>query len=86
MASRKISWGPFPTNMKQFGFTLDKAIAYANTNKAYAAIIRIDVEVSVIQFAHFSKTIDPWIFKNGVLTFTDLDILNKAILGISHVF
>lgn len=86
MAGKSFSWGPFPTNMKQFAFTLDEAITYANTNPAYAAIIKVTVDESVIKVGQFSKSIDPWIFKNGVLTFTDLDVLNNAIVSIVHVF
>lgn len=85
MATKQFSWGAFPTNMKQFAFTFDEALAYANTSSSYVAIIKVTVNESVVRFAHFSKTIDPFIFKNGVLTFTELENLNKAIVTLSHV-
>jgi RHS repeat-associated protein len=86
MATKQFSWGPTPTNMKQFAFTLEEAIEFANTNRSYSAIIKVTVDESVVAFGDFSKTIDPWIFKNGVLTFTDLEALNKAVSEVSHVF
>ena len=72
--------------MKQFGFTLEDAIAYASTSPTYAAIIKVTLEERVVKFGQFSKTIDPWIFKNGVITFTNLASFNKAIVSIAHVF
>lgn len=53
---------------------------------AYSAIIKVTVDESVVKLAHFSRTIDVPIFKNGVLTFSDLGPLNNAIRSISHVF
>ncbi len=88
MATKQFNWGPQPTMMKQFGFTLEEALAYANTSPSYVAIVKVTIDESAVALAHFSRTIDAHIFKNGVLTFGDesLAALNSAIKSISHVF
>ncbi|MBK9616239.1 MAG: hypothetical protein IPO35_12310 [Uliginosibacterium sp.] len=73
IAGKIFSWGPRPTGMKQFAFTMEEAIAYANTNPAYVAIIKVTINDSAVSVANFSRSIDPWIFKNGVLTFSILN-------------
>ena len=88
MKSGKFEVIPQGFQGKQFAFTQSEALAYANTSKEYAAIIKATVDESIVKSAHFSKSIDPWIFKNGVVTFdaSQMGALNKAIQTVNHVY
>jgi len=87
----KLAVGPSGFGGKQFALTLEEAIDFANQplNREYVAVFKVVVDENVIkQLGHFSKTIDPFIFKNGVWTFAaeQMNALNQAVRSISHVF
>ncbi|MTV40551.1 RHS repeat-associated core domain-containing protein [Duganella radicis] len=88
--SKKFSFGPNGSEMKQFGFSLDEVVKFADFASDYAAVIKIEVKTSVL--SNFSVTlgkIDPFIFKSGVVTVNGqagINILNKAVKSIEHAF
>ncbi|NML42331.1 hypothetical protein HHL11_01125 [Ramlibacter sp. G-1-2-2] len=79
MATGKFSWGPLPTFMKQFGRDLEEVRAFAAANSDCTAIVEVVVASHAARGAHFSTNIDAHIFRSGVYTFNQLDILNGAI-------
>ena len=88
MNSGRISTKAGAFEGKQFAFTMEEALRYANTSPEYAAIIRITVKEEAIKLGNF-QMIDSFIFKNGVLTFEGIetvDAVNKFIVGVAHVF
>ncbi|MEN9867129.1 MAG: hypothetical protein RL748_2719, partial [Pseudomonadota bacterium] len=89
MASGKLSFAAGAAEMKQFGYKLDEVLKFANTSSEYAAIIRIQVDSKVLKHLHLSNTIDPWIFKSGVVTAVGDDalrVLNNAIISVKQAF
>lgn len=53
----------------QFGLTLEETIKFANTDLGKVAILKTTVPEGVFKSFEFSKKIDPFIFKRGVITF-----------------
>jgi hypothetical protein len=53
---------------RQFAFSFDEALKFADTDLSKVAIIRATVNKNAIPSFDFSKSIDPFIFKNGVIT------------------
>ncbi len=74
--------------MKQFAFTLDEALAFADTSSDYVAIVRVQLPKSLLEEFHISRSIDPFIFKNGVVSVEggQLELLNQLAIDISHIF
>lgn len=75
--------------MKQFGFNLNEVLRYANFQSDYAAIISAEVPTSVLGRFNISNSVDPFIFKNGVLTIngqSGLNLFNSALKNVGHAF
>ncbi len=75
--------------MKQFGFNLNEVMAYANTAPEYAAIIKANIPASVIGKFGVSYSIDPFIFKSGVLSVmkeNQLNIFNSFVTNVGHAY
>ncbi|ALU64322.1 hypothetical protein DA70_11540 [Pandoraea pnomenusa] len=89
MNSRQFSFGPTGSEMKQFGFNLNEVLRYANFQSDYAAIISAEVPTSVLGRFNISNSVDPFIFKNGVLTIngqSGLNLFNSALKNVGHAF
>ncbi len=89
MNTGKFSFGPAGSEMKQFGFNLNETLSYANFQPDYAAIIQADVPTALLGNFNVSKTIDPFIFRSGVLTVnrqTSLDLFNSVATKIRHAY
>jgi hypothetical protein len=73
---------------RQFAFTLQEALTYANTDVNKVAVLKATVERGVLPALDFSKTIDPHIFTNGVITVQpeQSELFHQALIGIEHVF
>ena len=73
---------------RQFAFTFDEALSYANTDVSKVAILTATINRGSLEAFDFSRSIDPFIFKNGVVTVQpgiQSDIFHEALLGIEHV-
>ena len=71
---------------KQFGLQLEEVLDYATNplgRNSYEAIVRARVPQSALDGADFSRTIDPFHFKSGVITVygESMEALNQAIQG-----
>lgn len=71
---------------KQFGLNLDEVLDYATDpggRASYDAIVTARVPRSTLSGAEFSRSIDPWHFKSGVVTVSEqgLPNLNSAVQG-----
>ncbi|WP_261541297.1 hypothetical protein [Burkholderia multivorans] len=89
MNTGKFSFVSGANEMKQFSFSLNEAATYANTATEYAAIMKVDVPSSVIGKFGISYSIDPFIFKNGVVSVEgveQLQLLNSVAKNIGHAF
>ena len=73
---------------RQFATTFEDALRYADTDPGKVAILKTTVPSEVVQQFEFSTSIDPNIFKNGVVTVQPemLPLLNQNIKLIEHVF
>jgi filamentous hemagglutinin len=74
---------------KQFGLTLEETLRFADTAPDTAAIIKATIPRSTFKQLQFSKTIDPFIFKSGVITAqpgAQINLLNSTIISIEHAF
>jgi filamentous hemagglutinin len=73
---------------RQFALTLDEAIAYADTDLNKVAVLRATVDAPAVSALDFSTTIDPFIFRNGVITVqpgVQSDIFHAGLRRIDHV-
>ena len=89
MKSGQFSFGPAGSEMKQFGFNLNEVLNYSNFAPDYAAIVSADVPTSLLGSFNISNSIDPFIFRGGVLTVngqSGLDLLNSIVKNISHAY
>ncbi len=74
---------------KQFGLTFDEVLRFSDHYTDAAAIVRADVPASSFARFDFSRAIDSFIFKNGVVTVqpgVQLTLLNTTLLAVEHVF
>ncbi len=74
---------------RQFAMTLDEALGYANADPSKVAIIRATIQKSALSAFDFSKNIDPFIFKNGVVTVqpgAQSELFHSALQSIEHAF
>jgi hypothetical protein len=74
---------------RQFAMTLEEALEYANIDPNKVAIIKATVDKNVLQYLDFSKTIDTFIFKNGVITVqpgVQSQMFHQFLKSIEHVF
>ncbi|WP_321818800.1 MULTISPECIES: DUF637 domain-containing protein, partial [unclassified Paraburkholderia] len=89
MSSGQFSFVLGNNEMKQFGFNLNEVLTYANFESDYAAIVSADIPTSVLGNFSFSNTIDPFIFKSGVLSVERkpaLSLLNSVVTNIKHAY
>ncbi|RSM51477.1 sugar-binding protein [Actinoplanes sp. ATCC 53533] len=73
---------------RQFAFTQDEALAYADWDSSKVAILKVTVQRSALAHFDFSRNIDVSIFRNGVVTVQpgrQNDIFHEALQGIQHV-
>ncbi len=88
MANKAFVPGANSLEGRQFAFTLEEALKYAENDLTKVAVIKVTVEESVIKGLDFSKSIDPHIFVNGVITVhlgEASALFHKAIVSIAHV-
>jgi hypothetical protein len=74
---------------KQFGLGLEETLQFANKVPDAAAIIRADIPVSTLRQLEFSRAIDPFIFRSGVVTAqpgAQQQLLNQTIIILEHAF
>jgi RHS repeat-associated protein len=73
---------------RQFAKTLDEALNYADTDLSKVAVIKTQVPKSVVDQLDFTKSIDPHIFKNGVITVQPdkSALFNESLKTIEHAF
>ena len=74
---------------KQFGLSLEETLGFANSVLDTAAIIRATIPQSTFGQLEFSNTIDPFIFKSGVVTArpgAQLKLLNSTVISIEHAY
>jgi len=72
---------------RQFAFTQDEALKYAEWDKSKVAILKATVKRSALKHFDFSRDIDVSVFRNGVLTVqpgAQSDIFHAALTGIEH--
>ena len=88
LGSGKFLPGANSMSARQFAFTLEEALAYANWDLSKVAILKATVQSDVLQAFDFSRNIDVSIFKNGVITVQpgeQTDIFHSALTAIEHV-
>lgn len=74
---------------KQFGLSLEETVKFSNTQADLAAVVRVQIPRGNLSKFDFSKSIDPFIFKSGVVTVqpgAQQQLLNSTILSLEHVF
>ena len=74
---------------KQFGLSLADTIKFADATPDTAAVIKATIPRSTFQQLEFSTNIDPFIFKNGVITAqpgAQMNLLNSTVISITHAF
>jgi RHS repeat-associated protein len=74
---------------KQFGLTLEETLNFADTAPDTAAIIKATIPQSTFKQLQFNNTIDPFIFKSGVITAqpgAQMNLLNSTVISIEHAF
>jgi hypothetical protein len=74
---------------RQFAFTLEEALKYADTDLSKVAILKATVRREALPTLDFSKAIDPHIFNNGVVTIqpgAQSKVFHKMLIGIEHAF
>jgi filamentous hemagglutinin len=72
---------------RQFALSFADALSYANADPSKVAIIRATIRRDALSSFDFSRNIDPFIFRNGVVTVqpgTQTDIFNRALLSIDQ--
>jgi len=89
MSSNTFRPGGNSMEGRQFAFTLDEALEYARTDPSKVAVIKATVNTEALPNFDFSDRIDPFIFKNGVVTVqpgSQSDIFHSNLLSVEHVF
>lgn len=74
---------------RQFAFTLQEALKYADTDTSKVAVLKAIIRGDVLSAFDFSRSIDPHIFTNGVVTVQpgeQSELFHAALLAIEHVF
>jgi RHS repeat-associated protein len=74
---------------KQFGLTLGEVLKFTDHYRDAAAIVRVDVPQSSFAQFDFSRSIDSFIFKSGVVTVqpgAQQTLLNGTLTAVEHVF
>ena len=72
----------------QFGLSLEDTLKFTNFDLTKVAILKAQVPKKVVNQLDFSDTIDPFIFKKGVITVQpEMEtIFNKSIKAVKHEF
>jgi hypothetical protein len=89
MNSGQFSFGPAGSEMKQFGFNMNEVLNYSNFASDYAAIVRAEIPTSLLGNFNVSNSIDPFIFRSGVLTIngqSGLNFLNSVVTNLGHAY
>ncbi|NML32389.1 hypothetical protein HHL14_16295 [Paraburkholderia sp. G-4-1-8] len=89
MNSGQFSFGPAGSEMKQFGFNVNEVLNFSNFAPHYAAIVRADIPTSLLGNFNVSNSIDPFIFRSGVLTVngqSGLNLFNSAVTNVGHAY
>lgn len=74
---------------RQFALTMGEALSYADADISKVAILRATIDRSALGALDFSNNIDPFIFKNGVVTVqpgVQSDIFHAALRSIDQAF
>jgi hypothetical protein len=74
---------------KQFGLKLGEVIQFADHYPELAAVVRVEIPRSTFLRLEFSRSIDPTIFRNGVVTAqpgAQQQLLNQTIITLEHAF
>ena len=74
---------------RQFAYTMEEALKYADTDLSKVAVLKASVRGDAISAFDFSKAIDPHIFSNGVITVQpgpQSELFHQMLIGIDHVF
>jgi filamentous hemagglutinin len=89
MESGKFLPGGASLEGRQFEFSMEGALAYAETDSSKVAILRATIQRSALPQLDFPTSIDPFIFRNGVVTVepgAQSDIVHAALVAIERVF
>ena len=88
MANKAFIPGGNSMSARQFSFSLDEAIKFADADPSKVAIIKATVPESLLPKLDFSKTIDPFIFKKGVITVHPemQPAFNQSLKAVEHAF
>jgi len=89
MESQMFKAGANSLEGRQFAFTEEEALEYAKTDLSKVAILRAEVSSDVLPELDFSKNIDPFIFKNGVITVQpgkQSQLFHDVLQVIEHVY
>lgn len=89
MNSGQFSFGPAGSEMKQFGFNMNEVLNYSNFASDYAAIVRAEIPTSLLGNFNVSNSIDPFIFRSGVLTIngqSGLNFFNSVVTNLGHAY
>jgi filamentous hemagglutinin len=88
MANKAFQAGGNSMSARQFGFTMEEALKFADADPSKVAILKATVPESILPKLDFSKTIDPFIFKNGVITVHPemQPLFNQSLKAVEHVY
>jgi len=90
MQTKTFAFGPNGSTMKQFGFSLDEVVNFANFSSDYAAVLKVDIPKAALKGMNVTKgQIDPFIFKSGVLTIEGpgaMRSFNDVVRSVEHAF
>ncbi|MEO1086327.1 MAG: polymorphic toxin-type HINT domain-containing protein [Acidobacteriota bacterium] len=74
---------------KQFGLKLEEVLKFSDHFPEVAAVVKVRIPKSTFDQLDFSRSIDPFIFRNGVITAQpgrQLDLLNDTIEQLDQAF
>jgi RHS repeat-associated protein len=89
MRTRRFLPGGPSLEGRQFAFTLEEALKYAETDLNKVAILRVTIAKDALKAFDFSKSIDPHIFVNGVVTVQSglqSAVFHASLRSIVHAF
>lgn len=88
MANKVFQGAGNSMSARQFGFTMEEALKFANADPSKVAILKATVPESILPKLDFSKTIDSFIFKNGVITVHPemQPLFNQSLKAVEHVY
>jgi len=88
MANKAFQAAGNSMSARQFGFTMEEALHFADADPSKVAILKATVPESILPKLDFSTTIDPFIFKNGVITVHPemQPLFNQSLKAVEHVY